>query len=320
MTQILSAADSLPTNKPMVVTIGKFDGVHGGHQKLIESTVKIANESSALSTVITFWPHPQQLFRPNEPMKVIDSLEDRLKLLCATGVDVVKIQPFDQSFAGMSAESFITKLADDHQMVAMVSGPDARMGRNRHAGCAELSRICGRLGVKFEVIEQVGEKSQMGTRAVRDAIQEADFTSAIRTLRRFPGLSGEVLHGQKRGRELGFPTLNVSLSEKVVLPPIGSYFVTVLFDSEPHSVHVGAANLGVRPTFDGTELSLEVHLLDYDDMVYGRKLRVFFCRKLRNERKFASTDDLVEQLKCDIASVRSEPAVDTSLLRPWHCT
>tara|TARA_Y100000590_G_scaffold428416_1_gene539689 strand:+ start:1183 stop:2145 length:963 start_codon:yes stop_codon:yes gene_type:complete len=320
MTRILAATDPLPTNKPIVVTVGKFDGVHVGHQELIGSTVRVAKESSALSTVITFWPHPQQLFQPDESVKVIDTLEDRIKLLCATGVDVVKVQPFDQCFAGMTAESFLSKLVDDHQMIAMVSGPDARMGRDRHAGSAELSSICGRLGVRFEVIEQVGSKSQMGTRAVRESIQEADFASAVKALRRLPGLSGEVLHGKKRGRELGFPTLNVSLSEDVVLPPVGTYFVAVVFDLNPHKIHLGAANLGVRPTFDGAEQLLEVHLLDYDEMVYGQKVRVLFCRKLRDERKFASADDLVEQLRCDIASVRSESAIDTSLLHPWYCT
>jgi riboflavin kinase / FMN adenylyltransferase len=294
---------SLPTSKAFpngsVVTVGNFDGVHLGHQAVIGQLKQHAKSLGVLSVLLTFEPQPLEHFRPEAAPARLTSFREKFLQLRAEGIDKLVCLHFQSSLAKVSAEDFVQKLfVDAMNMKGIIIGDDFRFGRDREGDINVLRSMGEEAG--FDVIP-IQSFSLGGARVsssrIRQALADHDFDSASSLLGRPYSISGRVRHGDKRGRQLGFPTANISLS-RTTSPLLGVYAVRVRGVED--KVINGVANIGTRPVFDGKQLLLEVHLLDYQNDIYGKHIEVEFLQYLRGETKFASIDDLKKQIDQDI--------------------
>lgn len=289
-----------------VLTIGNFDGVHRGHRALIDATRARATELGAPCAVLTFDPAPRDVLRPANGIPRIQSLERKLVHLARAGADAVVIQPFDHALAALEPAAFAReRLGRDLGIRALVVGHDFRFGRGR-SGTADVLREA--LGVPVDEIPALtdppastGEPAlPVSSSRIRDALGRGDVALAALLLGRPHELVGTVVAGDRRGRTIGFPTANL-VPEGGLVPPNGVYAVRVAIDGVPVP---GVANLGVRPTFDGQGVRLEVHLLSFDADLYGRVLIVELVDRIRDERRFDGIDALVAQIRADAESAR----------------
>ncbi len=284
------------------ITIGNFDGVHMGHQQVL---AELHGHALALhddvgqvakSVVITFEPHPRAFLFPEEAPRRLSHLHERLEFLQQTGVDAVLLLRFNQQLASMSAEDFMFTIYESLGFKHIHVGYDFAFGKNRQ-GQAEMMR---ELGDKHGFTVSQAEAFYMfggvvSSSRVRSAIEAADFTLTRLLLGRHYSISGRVGHGDKRGREMGFPTANIQVKD-LTHPPVGIYAAWSEFDGKKVK---SAAYLGYRPTFHGRTLVLETHLLDSNENLYGKRLKVHFVKRLREDRAFVSADDLSKQIQQD---------------------
>lgn len=293
-----------PEHRGCVATIGNFDGVHLGHQRILEQVIDEARQREALATVMLFEPQPQEFFAPDKAPARLTSLRDKLVALRACGVDQVLCARFNQAFRSLSAEAFVQELlVKGLDARYLVVGDDFRFGCGRDGDFAYLRQAGGRFG--FEVTDtptcQVDGERVSSTR-VRSALEQGDFRLARRLLGRPYTISGRVRHGDKIGRTLEMPTVNLAL-RRLQAPLHGVYAVRTSgagLERQP-----GAASVGTRPAVNGTENRLEVHLLDWEGDLYGKHLTVSFERFLRSEEKFASLDELKAAMQGDIERTRA---------------
>jgi len=284
-----------------VVAIGMFDGVHRGHVEMIRAETVAAEQLHAKAVVVTFDPHPEAVLRGSTPQLLCDPA-DKAALLGAAGADYVVIQPFDREFSEQPAEAFLNRLAAGRSLVGVVMTPETAFGRDRDGTLAAIEKMAPALGFDLIRVNQLllgGRRISSGR--IREAVAAGRLAEARRLLGRDYAVVGEVVHGDGRGRDLGFPTANLAFSGPVVLPPNGIYAVRVAWDGHRAS---GAASLGVRPTFGAGQRLLEVNLFDFDGDLYGRRLRVEFVRRQRGERKFGTVGALVKQMERDAQRAR----------------
>ena len=289
-----------------MVTVGVFDGLHLGHQRLIHELLAMAAELRGTPTVVTFANHPDAVVHQRRPDPLI-SVPHRLRLLRRSGIERLLLLTFDEHLKSYTAERFAREiLADGLRTRGLLLGFDSAIGRDREGTPTRLRELGADLG--FAVREgrpmQIDGQPISSTR-IREAIHDGDLDLAHRLLGRRPAIFGTVVHGDHRGRTLGFPTANL-LPENQATPPEGVYAVEILYEGEQYP---GVANLGTRPTFqaDGSErthASLEVHFLDCVLDLYGATLEVAFVRRLRGERRFADGAELAEQIRRDVAAAR----------------
>ena len=286
------------------VALGTFDGVHLGHQRLLHELLEMASALQAMPTVVTFANHPDQVLRGEAPPPLC-SVPHRLRLLRRAGVLRLVLLQFEPRLQNLTAREFAERiLVERLHTKGLLLGYDSALGKDR-AGTPEHFRTLGgelgfrvHTGAPFEVDGQ-----PVSSTAIRAAIARGDLAAAQRFLGRLPGALGTVVHGDGRGRTLGFPTANV-VTQPGALPPPGVYAVEVVVDA---ATHPGVANLGARPTFPGAATpapQLEVHVLDFHGDLYGRELEVAFRQRLRDERKFADADALRAQIAQDVAAAR----------------
>lgn len=284
---------------PPVVTIGNFDGVHRGHRVLIDATLARAAALGAPTVVLTFDPAPRDVLRPNNGIPRIQSLDRKRVHLERAGVDAVVVQPFDLELAAMEPATFCSvRLAGDLQVRALVVGHDFRFGRGR-SGTAAVLRDTLQVTVD-EVGPLVDEHGPVSSSRIREALGRGAVAEAAVLLGRPHELVGTVIPGDRRGRTIGFPTANL-IPEGGLIPPNGVYAVRVPLDGRSQP---GVANLGLRPTFDGQTVRLEVHLFDYQGDLYGRSLIVELVDRIREERRFDGIDALVAQIRADAEAAR----------------
>jgi riboflavin kinase/FMN adenylyltransferase len=299
--ELLGNVDQLPAGLRFVAVIGMFDGFHRGHAAMLKTQDKAARRLAAQRVVITFDPHPETVLRGVTPPMLCDGSE-KLALLEQAGADFVVVQPFDRAFAEQPAEAFLRRLAAGRSLAGVVMSPETAFGRDRSGTLSAVEKMAPALG--FEVIH-VKQLARGGRRVssgrTREAVAGGRLAEARRLLGRDYAVVGEVVRGDGRGRDLGFPTANLRFDAPVVLPPDGIYAVRVSWDGRRAN---GVASLGVRPTFGAGERLLEVHLFDFDGDLYGRRLRVEFVRRQRGERKFGSVGALVEQMEQDAQRAR----------------
>ena len=302
-----------------MVTIGKFDGVHVGHQAVIDETVRSAREIEGVSVVINMWPHPATVLAPGVKVSLLTTLEDRLDLIALRTPDHVQIAKFDIHFSKQLAADYLSLLRARLGMEMLVLGEDARLGRDRHAGIDELKVITSRLGVRLKVIDGVGSGGRIGSGLVKKAYSCGDVATAARLLGRLPSYKGIVEKGDCRGRELGFPTANLRVPSDLALPARGIYKGSAVIVDQPERGRLSAViSLGTRPTFvENGNLLLEVHLLDFDEDLYGTELRVFFEDLIRPEAKFSSAAELVDAMHGDVAAALALPERSDHLYEPW---
>ena len=293
----------------VVATLGTFDGVHVGHQAVLGRTVMEARRRAVPSAVVTFAGHPAEVLRPESAPLLLTDLDQRLDLIAACGLDTAYLVDFDEEVAGWSAEKFMADaLVGQLGAVALVVGPDAHFG-NRREGNLEFLRAAGPgLGLEVVLVDEAREMpltlESISSTAIRRALRGGDVAQAARMLGRLYAVSGEVIMGDQRGRTIGFPTANISLSKDRAWPSDGVY--AGWFERADGSSHPCAVNIGRRPTFHlHAECSLlEAHLIGFDADLYGESCTVSFVDFLRSERRFDGVESLVAQLKDDIAETR----------------
>jgi riboflavin kinase/FMN adenylyltransferase len=301
---IRSSGNLTPSQRGGVVTIGNFDGVHLGHQALLKQVVTKARELGVPSLVMTFEPHPFEFFgAPNPTVSRLTRLREKFQALAACGVDNILIMSFNQELANKSASDFVTELlVKNLQPVHVVVGDDFHFGHKRQGNFAMLSELGQQYGFTTEdmpTLEIDGER--VSSTRVRKALQAGDHQLARKLLGRPYAMQGRVRHGKQLGRQWGFPTANIYL-HRALAPVMGIY--TVLVHGVADHPWPGAANLGMRPTVDGTTALLEVHLLDFNQQIYGRYVEVEFCEKLRDEVRYPNIELLKEQIAKDVAFSR----------------
>lgn len=287
-----------------VLAIGNFDGVHLGHRALLERLVATARQHGLPPAVMTFEPHPRELFTPEQAPARLTSLREKLALLEGCGVEEVYLLHFSRKLAGLSAAEFIEAVLVRGLAVRhLIIGDDFRFGKGR-AGDFGMLQSAGQVhgfGVEaMHTIEIGGER--VSSSAVRDALGAGELEHAARLLGRPYNISGRVVHGDKIGRKIGWPTANIQLKRKRVALT-GVFAATVSGLDKRHLP--GAASLGVRPTLgQGLKPVLEVHLFDFDQQIYGAHVTVHLLHKLRDEMKFASFDELTAQIARDVAATK----------------
>ena len=302
--QVFRGIPHLSDRVPCALTIGNFDGVHRGHQALLARVVAAARKRGLVSAVMTFEPHPREFFTPDRAPTRISNLRDKLGALAAAGVERVYIQHFNRRFALVTAPEFV-----EHVLVGgcavrwLLVGDDFRFGARRAGDNALLAQYAARgdleLG-QMPTFDDGGER--ISSTAVRAALASGDLVRAERLLGRPYAISGRVLHGRKLGRSMGFPTLNLKIAHGH--PAVHGIFAVNVLGLGPR--RPGVASIGLRPTIDNAgRWMLEVHLFDFADDAYGRLVSVEFVKKLREERKYETLDDLSAAIRSDAAQARA---------------
>lgn len=289
---------------PVVIAPGNYDGVHRGHQALIARARAFASGDGLRTRVLTFDPHPTTVLSPENAAVQLTTITRRQQLLRAFGADEVQVQAFSREFAAQSPEAFVRSLLTGGTR-AMVVGHDFRFGARRAGDVDTLRALGQKFG--FDVLIE-GPVNLHGTRvsstAVRSALVMGDVAAAASAQRRLHDVAGTVVAGDGRGRSLGFATANLE-PDPVMHPADGVYAVLVREENLPQTpLWRGVANLGVRPTFEAGR-SMEIHLLDFDGDLYGKRLRVGFAARLRGEQRFANVEALKAQLICDCRDARA---------------
>ena len=295
---------SRPVPAPVVLAIGNFDGVHLGHAALVKRLAQVAEALDLAPMVLTFEPHPREFFAPDSAPARLTTLREKLELLGECGARQAMICPFNAAFAALSADEFIEQVLVRGCLVRhLIIGDDFRFGRGRAGDFGLLQDAGRRFGFAVEAMGSVtADGERVSSSAVRRALLAGDMEHAARLLGRPYIIDGQVSHGQKLGRQIGFATANLRIKHNP-LPMTGVFAVEVSgLGDKPLA---GVANLGVRPTVGGTKPLLEVHLFDFDRDIYGAHISVRFVHKLRDEQRFPNIDALKAQIAADAATARA---------------
>ena len=285
------------------LTVGVFDGVHRGHQQIIQKLTTGAHAAGTQAVVLTFWPHPATVLG-NREVKTLTTPEERAQLLTGLGVDIVITQKFDTSLANTSAADFVARLKRHLGFDHLLIGYDFALGKGRQGNADRLTEMGRDLGYEVEVIPALGDESGViSSTEIRKLVAIGDVADAAVLLGHCYSLHGPVVHGDARGHELGFPTANISYPDDKLLPANGVYACQVWIDGVRHA---GAINVGVRPQFHQTadRPLVEAYILDFNDEIYGQDIRLEFVARLRDERKFVSVDGLIQQMHRDVETAR----------------
>lgn len=289
-------------DQPVALTQGTFDGVHLGHQRILQQVIEAAKRINGKSVILTFWPHPRLVLYPQfNDLKLIHTMDEKLEILSRTGIDEVVILPFTKEFSRQTAKQFVKNiLVDKLHVKHLIVGYDHRFGKNREGSKVELERMSSEFGFSIEEISaQNLDEVTVSSTKIRKALSEGDISTANAYLGRPFCVSGIVIEGKKLGRSLGFPTANVDIqSVNKLVPRNGVYAVYVTLQGDP-APYKAMLNIGDIPSVPDKDWSVEVHILDFDRQIYGEKIHIDFIERMRSEKKFASLDDLSAQLSRD---------------------
>jgi riboflavin kinase / FMN adenylyltransferase len=294
---------------PSAIALGNFDGIHCGHRQVIEP-VLAAREQAVLrlyATVVSFSPHPREFFS-RQPLALLSPFEERIALLEQTGVDQLMVLPFDQELANLSPEEFVDQILVDRLQAKHISvGKDFRFGHRRAGNADLLQQLAAHHGIEVtQVSLQTLDGERISSSAIRQALAVGDIQTTSQLLGRPYRLIGKVVEGQKVGRTIGFPTANLQLPSNKLVPAQGVYGVRVSGkDLNQGNALSGVMNIGNRPTVNGLEQTIEVHILDWQGDLYGQELTVELLEFIRSEQRFPSLDALKEQISADCAIARS---------------
>jgi riboflavin kinase/FMN adenylyltransferase len=301
---VWNALDAFPTGRePVHATIGNFDGVHLGHQAILASVIGAARSRAAPSLLISFDPHPLAVVAPSRGPKLLQTRRQKLEAIEATGVDGMLLLPFDRELAALTGEEFFEGyLAERIRFAGVHVGTNFRFGHARGGDIRLLQTIGAKLGFSVHAVPPVTvDGDTVSSSAIRAAIDAGDVARAREMLGRPFAVTGEVVRGEGRGRLLDFPTANVAVDNETI-PARGVYVTeTLAFASRFPSI----TNVGVRPTFGGTTLSVESHQIDVDEDLYGERIEVRFLARLRDEQKFSGPAELADQIARDQAAATS---------------
>jgi riboflavin kinase/FMN adenylyltransferase len=295
----INGVKNFSINSPSILTLGTFDGVHKGHQKILKKLKYEAKKDNLKSIVLTFFPHPRTVLNPDFTLKLINTIEERTRLFEKSEIDILITHPFDKNFSELSPDQFVKNiLVNKLKIKKILIGYDHRFGKNRTAGFKDL-KIFG-LKYGFEVIEiSVEEKNKVSISStkIRNSIIEGDIKTAKSYLGYDFSLKGEVVNGNAIGRTIGFPTANLNINQDYkLIPKNGVYLIRTLLEGK--KVY-GMMNIGVKPTLKSKDTSIEVNLFEWGGDLYGKVIEVFILHYIREEKKFDSLIKLGNQIKLD---------------------
>ncbi len=301
--QVIHELEKLTPGDSYAVTVGVFDGIHRGHHFLIQQTCRVAKEVGAKAGMITFWPHPLEVLRPGQEVRYLTLLEEKLDILAGQGdLDLVVVLPFTPALAATSARGFMELLREHLALRALVEGADFAFGHNREGNMAFLSAYGQEHGIRVETITlQFANAARISSTRVRELLGAGQVDQVIPLLGRPYSARGRVVRGDQRGRVLGFPTANLAIDPRKLLPADGVYAVRAHVGGQAYD---GVTNIGVRPTVDGKHHLTEVHLLDMQADLYEQELEVEFIARLRGEQRFPGVEALRGQIEQDIRQAR----------------
>ncbi len=291
--------DIYKVSDPTVVTIGTFDGVHIGHQKIIKRLIDTGKQEGLKSVILTFFPHPRMVLQKDAKIKLINTIDERHRILDALGLDYLLIQEFTKAFSRLSAEDFVKQiLVDRLHAKKVIIGYDHRFGRNRNANIDDLKRFGTQYNFEVEEISaQDVDAVAVSSTKVRKALVDGDLLKANLFLGYPFMITGTVIKGKGLGRQLGFSTANILVEESYkLIPKYGAYIVSATLKGE--TVY-GMMNIGINPTVNGEKESIEAHFFNFNEDIYNKKIQINVLHRIRDEQKFESVNALKEQLKRD---------------------
>jgi riboflavin kinase/FMN adenylyltransferase len=297
--KVFSSINEFNSTKKTIVTIGTFDGVHIGHQKIIEKLIQGSKNSGYESLILTFFPHPRMVLHGTSSIKLLNTIDEKSSLLERMELDNLIIHPFNKEFSNLSAEDFVKKiLVDALNIQKIIIGYDHRFGKNRAANIDDLIGFGEKYGFEVEQIsaQEIDSVSVSSTK-IRDAIANGTMAVANEYLGYNYLLSGKIIEGKQLGRTIGFPTANIKIEENYkLIPKNGVYIVKSIIQEK---TVFGIMNIGLNPTVNGEDLSIEVHFLDFDIAIYNTEITVSVIDRIRDEQKFSSIDLLKAQIQKD---------------------
>ena len=306
MRVLRSLSEVPPEPAGRALALGTFDGVHLGHRQVIGSALERARDRGLVAAVVTFDPHPLEVLRPDRPPRLLTTTERKIELVSALGLDELVAIPFTAELSRQSAEEFC-----DQVLVATLGARSVSVGANFHFGhdaAGDAALLRSRPEFETEVVELVADEGEsISSSRIRLLVDAGDVAGAARLLGAPYALSGTVKQGDRRGRELGIPTANLDVPEQQLLPAPGIYAATAGGAAIEGDLPA-AVSIGVRPTFGGGELLVEAHLIGFEGDLYGQVLQIEFLARLRDEERFDSAADLVEQMKRDVEQARAVAA------------
>ena len=289
--------------KETLLTVGVFDGVHLGHQRLLTHLRNEAQQRDLLTGVVTFKSHPQKVLSPGRKLLWLSNLETRTNLLRSFGIDVIVTLPFTPQLAELTAREFVQLLKDYLKMRGLVVGPDFALGKNREGSADQLRLLGQEMGFIVEVVPPVVLDGEViSSSAVRLALAQGDMETVEKLFGRPFSLSGQVVTGDRRGRVLGFPTANLDVEPEQALPSDGVYVTAAHIN---HESLPSVTNIGVRPTFGDGKHLVETYLLDYEGQLHQQRLRIDLLDKLRDEKHFDTAEELKAQIRKDVEQARA---------------
>ena len=297
--KIYKSIDEYNESKSSVVTIGTFDGIHKGHQKVFNKVINASKQSNLSSVVLTFFPHPRIILNKYNDVKMIDTLDEKIDHLEKIGIDHLIIHPFDKKFSLLSADQFIKEyLVDKLKLKHIIIGYDHRFGKGREASITDLKEYSSEFNfVVDEIDAQEIEKIAISSTKIRKSINEGDLETTRVYLGRFFSLTGKVVKGDGLGKQIDYPTANIKIEENYkIIPKDGVYYIKTTIDNKLYN---GMMNIGHRPTIGSKEKSIEVNLFNFNRDIYDKIISINVIKKIRDEKKFSSIYALKAQLAKD---------------------
>ncbi len=302
--KIHRGVEELPEFKNAVLTIGTYDGVHLGHKFILNRIQHLAEEIGGESILLTFLPHPRLVLYPHNPLFLISTLEEKLELLAKIGIDHVVIMPFTKQFASIDAEEYISKiLVENFHPSYIVVGYDHRYGRDRRGDMQLLQQYAEHYHYKVEEIPaQTIDDISVSSTKVRQAVMQGNINEANTLLAHPYTIKGNVVHGDKLGRTIGFPTANIAVSKHKLIPALGVYACIV---EVAGGMYMGALSISYRPTVtESRDLRIEVYILDFEGDIYGEEVNLILYDQIREDKKFGSLELMISAIHEDVAQVR----------------
>ena len=296
--KIVREFENYTENTPKVLSLGMFDGVHFGHISIINLLKSLAQENNLETAILTFWPHPRKVFNPNDEIKLLNTLNEKLNLLENANLDVVFLKSFDENFRNLTGEEFIRQiLVQKLNVKHIIIGHDHVFGKNKSGNFELLQKLSKELDFVVQQLDAVKEgEFNISSTKIRNYLANGNIIGANKMLCYHYSVSGKVIDGKKLGRTIGYPTANIEVDELKLLPKKGAYIVEVYVKNK---FYKGMLSIGTNPTVNGDKLTVEVYILDFNEDIYGEEITVKFRDFLHEEIKFESLEKLIERLDED---------------------
>ncbi len=301
--KVLDSIDKINEDLKLAVTIGNFDGVHVGHQYLLKELSQKVKEKKQKLVVITFIPHPKMILTPLSSGFLINSYKSRRELLEKNGVDFLIELTFNRDFSTQTPKEFLDdNVLKHHGVESFYLGHDFVFGSNKQGDFTFAQKYCHEKNVKAHQLPCYREKGKVSSSIIRECITSGEVETANQLLGRNFFLEGIIVKGEGRGKKIGFPTANMKITKELIIPQNSVYITKCIHEK---MIYQSVTNIGYNPTFkDEQEIHVETHILDFDSDIYGEQLKVEFIKRVRNEKKFSSVNDLISQIENDVLEVK----------------